>query len=141
MLFRSLDAGLIVVLDRYVDSSLAYQGCARGLGVDAVLQVNERATGGLLPDLTLLLRVDPDRAARRPGGPPDRLESEGAALQTAVAAGYDELARRFPGRIVAIDGDRPAEQVAADIERTALAALAARPERAPLAGSEAGALR
>jgi dTMP kinase len=121
----SLDAGLVVVLDRYVDSSLAYQGHARGLGIDAVLQVNERASGGVMPDLTVLLRVDPDRAARRSGGPPDRLESEGVALQALVAAGYDELARRFPERIVSVDGDRPAAEVAAEVERLALTALAA----------------
>ncbi len=102
LLRPSLEAGLIVVLDRYVDSSLAYQGFARGLGIDAVLEVNQRATGGLLPDLTLLLRVDPERAARRAGGPPDRLEAEGRALQARVAAGYDELARRYPERIVAL---------------------------------------
>jgi dTMP kinase len=123
LLRPSLEAGLIVVLDRYVDSSLAYQGFARGLGMDAVLEVNQRATGGLLPDLTLLLRVDPDRAARRAGGPPDRLEAEGRALQARVAAGYDELARRYPERIVALDGERPAAAVAADVERATLAAL------------------
>ncbi len=127
----SLQSGLIVVLDRYIDSSLAYQGCARGLGIDAVLEVNERATGGLLPDLTVLLRVDPDRAARRPGGPPDRLEAEGRALQARVAAGYDELARRYPERIVALDGQRPADAVAADVEAATLAALAALPIPAP----------
>ena len=121
----SLDQGLIVVLDRYIDSSLAYQGFARGLGIEAVLAVNERATGGLLADLTLLLRVDPDRAARRPGGPPDRLESEGRALQARVAQGYDELARRYPQRIVTLDGERPAAAVAADVEAATLAALAA----------------
>ena len=119
----SLDAGLIVVLDRYVDSSLAYQGWARGLGIDAVAQVNERATGGLWPDLTLLLRVSPERAAGRAGGPPDRLESEGTALQARVAAGYDELARRFPERIVALDGERPVGEVALAVERATLAAL------------------
>jgi dTMP kinase len=123
----SLQDGLIVVLDRYIDSSLAYQGCARGLGIDAVLEVNERATGGLLPDLTLLLKVDPGRAAGRPGRPPDRLESEGLTLQTRVAAGYDELARRYPGRIVVLDGERPAAEVAAMVERATLAALSGRP--------------
>ena len=121
----SLAAGLIVVLDRYIDSSLAYQGFARGLGIEAVLAVNERATGGLLADLTLLLRVDPERAARRPGGPPDRLESEGRALQARVAQGYDELARRYPQRIVTLDGERPAAAVAADVEAATLAALTA----------------
>lgn len=123
----SLEDGLIVVLDRYIDSSLAYQGCARGLGIDAVLEVNQRATGGLLPDLTLLLKVDPGRAAGRPGRPPDRLESEGLTLQTRVAAGYDELARRYPRRIVVLDGERPAAEVAAEVERATLVALSALP--------------
>jgi dTMP kinase len=121
----SLKDGLIVVLDRYIDSSLAYQGCARGLGIDAVLEVNQRATDGLLPDLTLLLRDDPEGAARRPGGPPDRLEAEGRSLQARVAEGYEELARRYPERIVALDGERPAAAVAADVEAATLAALAA----------------
>ncbi len=126
----SLAAGLIVVLDRYVDSSLAYQGAARGLGLEAVLAVNEHATGGLLPDLTLLLRVSPERAAARAGGPPDRLEAEGRELQRRVAAGYDELVERYPRRIVALDGERPPDEVAARVERATLAALdavAARP--------------
>lgn len=123
----SLDQGLIVVLDRYIDSSLAYQGFARGLGIDAVLAVSEQATGALLPDLTLLLRVNPARAAARHGGPPDRLEAEGLALQERVAAGYDELVRRYPERIVALDGELAVDQVAAQVERATLAALAALP--------------
>ena len=122
---------MIVVLDRYVDSSLAYQGAARGLGIDAVLAVNERATGGLLPDLTLLLEVSPERAAARAGGPPDRLEAEGRELQRRVAAGYDELARRYPERIVALDGERPPDEVAAQVERATLAALDAVAGRSP----------
>jgi len=119
----SLAAGLIVVLDRYVDSSLAYQGVARGLGIDAVLAVNEHATGGLMPDLTLLLKVGPERAAGRAGGPPDRLEAEGRELQRRVAAGYDELVARYPRRIVALDGERPPDEVAAQAEHAALTAL------------------
>lgn len=121
----ALAAGLIVVLDRYVDSSLAYQGHARGLGIDAVLAVNERATEALMPDLTILLRLDPGRAARRDGGPPDRLEAEGARLQRLVADGYDELVRRFPERIAVVDADQPPDAVAADIEPLALRALGA----------------
>jgi dTMP kinase len=123
----SLDQGFIVVLDRYIDSSLAYQGFARGLGIDAVLAVSEQGTGSLLPDLTPLLRVNPARAAVRRGGPPDRLEAEGLTLQQRVAAGYDELARRYPERIVALDGELSADQVAAQVERATLAALAALP--------------
>ena len=119
----SLEAGLVVVLDRYVDSSLAYQGHARGLGVDDVFDLNLRATAGLLPDLTVLLRVDAGRAARRDGGPPDRLEAEGLVFQTAVATGYEALARRWPERIKVVDGEREPGAVAADIERLALAAL------------------
>ena len=121
----SLAAGLVVVLDRYVDSSLAYQGHARGLGVGAVLDLNLPATGGLLPDLTVLLRIDAGRAARRPGGPPDRLEAEGRAFQVAVAAGYDALVARWPDRIRVVDGEQPLDAVAADVERLALDALAA----------------
>lgn len=134
----SLDQGLIVVLDRYIDSSLAYQGFARGLGIDAVLAVSEQATAALLPDLTLLLKVDPVRAGARRGGPPDRLEAEGLALQERVAAGYDELARRYPERIVALDGELAVDQVAAQVERATLAALAALP--APAVPSPSGAL-
>jgi dTMP kinase len=130
----SLESGLIVVLDRYIDSSLAYQGCARGLGIDTVLELSVRATGGLLPDLTLLLKVDPQAAAGRRGGPPDRLEAEGLALQARVAKGYDELARRYPERILALDGERPAATVAADVEAATLAAL----EAAPPPGSRGG---
>ncbi|MGZ4199969.1 MAG: hypothetical protein ACXVP1_07265, partial [Thermoleophilia bacterium] len=70
-------------------------------------------------------------AARGPGGPPDRLEAEGRALQARVAEGYDELARRYPERIVALDGQRPADAVAADVEAATLAALAALPIPAP----------
>src|SRR5262245_34869563 len=79
----ALERGATVLCDRYIDSSLAYQGIARGLGVDAVLELNLAVTGGLLPDLTFLLLVDLDVAAGRVDRP-DRLEREGIALQAKV---------------------------------------------------------
>jgi dTMP kinase len=121
----SLAAGMIVLLDRYVDSSLAYQGHARGLGVERILELNDWATGGLLPDLTVLLRVDPDVAWGREGGAADRMERQGVAFQTLVAEGYDEVARRFAARVVAIDGAAPVDDVAAAVEALVVDRLAA----------------
>jgi dTMP kinase len=118
-----LDAGATVLLDRFVDSSLAYQGAARGLGIEAVARVNELATGGLVPDRTLLLRVDPATGRARQGArahAPDRLEREGEEFFAAIAAAYDELAHREPQRIVVLDASQPPEQVL----RAALAAVA-----------------
>lgn len=101
----ALERGADVVCDRYVDSSLAYQGIARGLGVDAVLQLNLVVTGGLLPDVTVVLLLDPGVATSR-HVEPDRLEREGTELQARVDAAYRELAERFPDRIVTIDAAR-----------------------------------
>lgn len=115
-----LEAGNWVLLDRFVDSSLAYQGAARGLGVDAIRALNEFGTDGLKPDRTLLLRVDPalarDRIADRTA---DRLEREGAGFFAAIADAYDALAAAEPDRIVVIDAAQSPESVLAD----ALAAL------------------
>jgi dTMP kinase len=95
-----------VVCDRFSDSSIAYQGVARGLGADRVEEICDLATGGIWPDLTLLLRIAPDRAARRIGGrKADRFEGEGIELQRLVAEGYDEVVRRHPERVRVIDAD------------------------------------
>ena len=110
----ALDRGAIVVCDRYIDSSLAYQGVARGLGVDAVLQLNLAVTGGLLPDVTFLLLIDPEVASGRYDNS-DRLELEGTALQAKVDAAYRELAARFQERIVTVDADRPADVIRDEI--------------------------
>jgi dTMP kinase len=111
-----------VLLDRFVDSSLAYQGAARGLGVDRVRELNLFATGGLVPDRTLLLALDPAagraRLAAR-GEAPDRLEAEDAAFFARVAEAYEDLAREEPQRIRVIDAGRAAPEVLA----AALAAL------------------
>lgn len=108
----ALERGIDVVCDRYVDSSLAYQGIARELGVDRVLGFNLHVTRGLLPDRTFLLLVDPDESQRRVGGAPDRIEREGAEFRTRVDAAYRELAEMFPRRVIALDGDRPPEEIA-----------------------------
>jgi dTMP kinase len=118
-----LESGVTVVLDRFVDSSLAYQGAARGLGVAAIAQINELATGGLRPDRTLLLRIPPSlgRARQRARADrPDRLEREGDDFFAAIAAAYDELARAEPERIRVIPASQNPERVLA----AALAELA-----------------
>jgi dTMP kinase len=106
------ERGADVICDRYVDSSLAYQGIARGLGVDAVLELNLAAVHGLLPDRTFLLLVDPVVAARRAGRAGDRIEREDESFRASVEAAYRELAERFPERIVVIEGGGPTREVA-----------------------------
>jgi dTMP kinase len=110
----ALERGADVVCDRYFDSSLAYQGIARGLGVDAVLQLNLAVTGGLAPDVTFVLLLDPSVATGRHVDP-DRLEREGAELQAKVDAAYRELAQRFPERIVTIDATGSPEEIAREV--------------------------
>ena len=100
------ERGRDVVCDRFSDSSVAYQGVARGLGVERVEEICDLATDGVWPDLTILLRISPGRAAERIGRrSADRFEAEGMELQRRVAEGYDEVARRHPERIRVIDGD------------------------------------
>ena len=95
-----LEAGRIVVLDRFVDSSLAYQGAGRGLGIETVRAMNDV---GVTPDLTLLLRIDPAEALARLRGEADRLEREPPAFFEAVAAAYDALAEAEPHRFRVLD--------------------------------------
>ncbi|MDQ3936096.1 MAG: dTMP kinase, partial [Actinomycetota bacterium] len=106
----ALGEGKVVVSDRYLDSSLAYQGEARGLGVEHVAQVNEFATARLVPDLTFLLEVDPGVAGER-AGRLDRFEDEGGDLQRRVAEAYERQAAADPERWRRIDGTRPAAEV------------------------------
>ena len=107
-------AGSDVVSDRYIDSSLAYQGIARSLGVDAVLELNLHATRGLLPDRTILVLVDPETAIGR-SSPSDRIERQSAGFHRTVDSAYRSLAQRFPDRIAVIGGDGPPEQVAEEV--------------------------
>ena len=111
----ALERGASVVCDRYLDSSVAYQGAGRELGIDRVLDLNLVAVGRLLPDRTFLLRLDPAEVGSRLASDHDRLEREGDDFRQRVAAGYEELATRFPERIVVLDGTRPQEELAEEI--------------------------
>lgn len=109
-----LAGGRLVLLDRFVDSSLAYQGAARGLGVDEVAAINHFATGGLAPDRTLLVRLDPALARARQvdrGQSPDRLEQEGEEFFATIAQAYDRFAEADPRRFRVLDGSRATEAV------------------------------
>jgi dTMP kinase len=119
-----LDAGTTVLLDRFVDSSLAYQGAGRGLGVDAVRAINDFGTGGLRPDITLLLRIGPAAGRARQadrGEAPDRLEREDSAFFDAIARAYDDLAAAEPERFRVLD----ASAAPGDVLAAALAAIRA----------------
>ena len=112
----ALDRGADVVCDRYVDSSLAYQGIARGLGLDRVLELNLTVLEGLLPDRTFVLAVDAAAAAGRQEGAPDRIEREGEGFQAEVGRAYEQLAERFPERVVLLDGSLSPEELAAAVK-------------------------
>jgi dTMP kinase len=111
-----LERGVWVLLDRFVDSSLAYQGGGRRLGIEPVRVINDFATGGLRPDRTLMLTVDPSLGRSRSqarAAPPDRLELERDEFFTRIAAAYAELVAADPDRIRPIDGAQPPERVLA----------------------------
>jgi dTMP kinase len=112
-----LEAGAVVLLDRFVDSSLAYQGAGRALGVEQVRAINLFATGLLEPDRTLLLRISPEagRARQRERAlEPDRMEREDEQFFATIASAYDELAREEPGRVRVIDAGQPPDAVLRD---------------------------
>jgi dTMP kinase len=111
----ALDRGEWVICDRYVDSSVAYQGVGRALGLELVLDLNLAAVEGLLPDRTFLLALDPAQIPDRLGGEQDRLEREGEEFHARVAEGYRELAARFAERIVVLDAARPADELAEEV--------------------------
>jgi dTMP kinase len=118
-----LARGGLVLLDRFVDSSLAYQGAGRQLGIDAVREINDFATGGLAPDRTLLLRLPAAQGRARSrdrAAPLDRLEREADEFFHRISAAYDQLAAADPARITVIDASQASEQVLAD----ALASIA-----------------
>jgi dTMP kinase len=111
----AIEAGRDVVCDRFADSTIAYQGVGRGLGAERVEELNRLATDGLEPDLTVLLRIEPELAAGRGGLGGDRFEREGIEFQRAVAGAYDEIAQRHPERVAVIDAAREVDAVHADV--------------------------
>jgi dTMP kinase len=111
----ALERGATVLCDRYVDSSVAYQGGARGLGIDRVLELNLDAVHGLMPERTFLLLLEPSRVLERLGAEQDRIEREDVAFYERADAAYRLLAERFPERIVALDGARPREELAEEV--------------------------
>lgn len=116
-IWPSLQEGKIVFCDRYLDSSLAYQGVARGLGVDRILEVNSYATEGTFPDLTVLFDIDPvlglERINRNKDREVNRLDMEKVSFHNQVRSGYLELSRRFPERYFVVDASLPLEEVSA----------------------------
>jgi dTMP kinase len=105
-----------VICDRYIDSSLAYQGWARGLGEQDVLTLNVWATQGLFPDLVVLLHLEPERGLLRSTEAPDRLEMEGQAFHAKVADAYLTIAEEHPERFVVVDADRTPDEVFEDVK-------------------------
>jgi dTMP kinase len=106
----ALEAGKDVVADRFADSSVAYQGGARELGTSHVLSLTDMVIDGLWPDVTVLLRLDPETGLGRADGD-DRFESEGLELQRAVAEAYEEIAQIASDRVVVVDGGGTVEEV------------------------------
>ena len=111
----ALARGADVISDRYIDSSLAYQGIARGLGVERVLELNLLATSGLLPDRTFFLAIPPEDTAGRKDAEPDRIEREGDEFAAIVDQGYRELAAVFAKRVVTIDATMPASDISREV--------------------------
>lgn len=119
-IFPSLQAGKTVICDRFIDSSLAYQGHARGLGIEEVLRINRFAVEDVFPDLTLYLDVDPElglnRIREHGGREINRLDLESLAFHQKVREGYLEVIRRFPERIVIIDANRQLDAVFEEVK-------------------------
>jgi dTMP kinase len=119
----ALERGEDVVCDRYIDSSVAYQGIGRGLGEDRVRDLNLLVTRGLLPDRTFLVLLDPEEARRRGAGQPDRIEREGDDFWRRVDDGFRSLAAEFPERIVSLDGSRSPDEIAEEVREHVRALL------------------
>jgi len=117
----SIEAGYVVICDRFIDSSLAYQGYARGLGIDTIARINEYALDGMWPDITLFLDITPEIAMNRIEmvGETDRLEAEGIELLKSVYEGYKILARLYPKRFNIIDASREL----LDVQKSILAVI------------------
>ncbi len=110
----ALRAGQVVICDRFVDSSLVYQGIARGLGIDVIKEINKFATGGLEPDITFFLHLDPAEGIKRKQsqGSLDRMENEKSYFHNKVYQGFEEISQLYPMRIVRIEAKASAKKIA-----------------------------
>ncbi len=113
----AIQDGITVILDRFIDSTAAYQGFARGLGLDCVRYLNGIATSGLVPDLTFLFDCDPGVAVLRRNNPPDRLESEGFQFMSTVREGFLSLSRLEPSRILVLNGEDTVQSLSDSVFR------------------------
>ena len=104
-----------VIMDRYIDSTTAYQGYARGLGIDEMIQLNLIATGGIVPDITFVIDCDPDVAYQRVSSEPDRLESEGIGFMRKVREGFIKLHEYDKQRIILCNGNQGIDEIEQDI--------------------------
>ena len=121
----AVEAGKVVLSDRFVDSSVAYQGGGRAMGVDMIRQINEPAVDGMLPDATVYLAIDHTTAMNRrlSASRPDRLEMESGAFHGRVQAAYEELIERDRRRFIVVSGDQPVEEIARQVLRQVLKRL------------------
>ena len=126
-IWPALKEGKIVLCDRYLDSSLAYQGGARGLGIEEIAKVNEYATEGTFPDLTLFFDLDPEvglkRIADNSGREVNRLDLEKMAFHQKVRESFQTLAERYKDRYVVIDASKPLDEVIENVHQTIKAKL------------------
>lgn len=107
----AIESGKIVLCDRHIDSSVAYQGYGRGLNIEEIKQLNTLATGGLLPDLTLVFDIDIETSMKRVGKEKDRMESAGNEFFNRVRNGYLELAKHEPKRIKVVNSTGSIEEI------------------------------
>jgi dTMP kinase len=121
----ALERGAVVLCDRYLDSSLAYQGGARGLGVGPVIEVNRFATGGVVPDLVVLLDLDPAAGLARRAGDRDRIEAQELDFHRRVRSAFRDLAAADPARFCVVDAAAPVAEVAARVQAAVLSLLEA----------------
>ena len=121
----AVEAGKVVLSDRFVDSSVAYQGGGRAMGVDMIRQINEPAVDGMLPDATVYLAIDHTTAMNRrlSASRPDRLELESGAFHGRVQTAYEELINRDRQRFIVVSGDQPVEEIARQVLRQVLKRL------------------
>jgi dTMP kinase len=116
----AMESGKVVFCDRFIDSSLAYQGYARGLGIDEVFSINEFAINGLMPDLTFYFKIEPEvglqRIAKSSEREKNRLDLENLSFHQRVQEGYQKVLERFPDRMVIIDAEKSIEEVVNDVK-------------------------